>query len=65
MDEVHLVFDDNVEQNVSKTWVVQRMRAWDWAAQLIAASPPSHRIKQKEPDVAHSLPPPKSWWVPY
>eukprot|EP00928_Gymnodinium_smaydae_P099287 TRINITY_DN9430_c0_g1_i5.p1 TRINITY_DN9430_c0_g1~~TRINITY_DN9430_c0_g1_i5.p1 ORF type:complete len:479 (-),score=84.89 TRINITY_DN9430_c0_g1_i5:87-1523(-) len=29
MDEVHLVFDDNVEQNVSKTWVVQRMRAWD------------------------------------
>merc|ERR1719162_398602 len=34
MEEVHLVFDDNVEQNVSKTWVVQRMRAWDLALEI-------------------------------
>jgi len=29
MDEVHLVYDDRVEQNVLKTWVVQRVRVWD------------------------------------
>lgn len=34
MEEVHLVFDDNVEQNVSKTWVVQRMRAWDLSIEI-------------------------------
>lgn len=28
-DEVHLVYDDRVEQSVLKTWVVQRVRTWD------------------------------------
>jgi E3 ubiquitin-protein ligase Mdm2 len=28
-DEVHLVYDDRVEQNVLKTWVAQRVRTWD------------------------------------
>jgi len=27
--DVHLVFDDRVEQTLPKTWVVQRIRAWD------------------------------------
>lgn len=34
MEEVHLVFDDNVEQNVSKTWIVQRMRKWDLSVEI-------------------------------
>eukprot|EP00929_Paragymnodinium_shiwhaense_P051189 TRINITY_DN25779_c0_g1_i2.p1 TRINITY_DN25779_c0_g1~~TRINITY_DN25779_c0_g1_i2.p1 ORF type:complete len:470 (+),score=110.55 TRINITY_DN25779_c0_g1_i2:74-1483(+) len=29
LEDVYIVFDDNVEQCVSKTWVTQRMRAWD------------------------------------
>lgn len=29
MEEVHIVFDDNIEQNVPKTWVAQRTRCWD------------------------------------
>jgi len=28
-EEVHLVFDDNIEQNVPKIWVSQRTREWD------------------------------------
>ena len=32
--QVHLVFDDNIEQNVSKTWVVQRMRACDLVVEI-------------------------------
>jgi hypothetical protein len=33
-EEVHLVFDDNVEQNVSKTWIASRTRAWDFAVDI-------------------------------
>jgi len=33
-DEAHLVFDDRVEQNVAKTWVVQRVRVWDLAIEI-------------------------------
>mmetsp|Transcript_19892 Transcript_19892/g.59619 ORF Transcript_19892/g.59619 Transcript_19892/m.59619 type:complete len:472 (+) Transcript_19892:122-1537(+) len=33
-EEVHIVFDDNVEQNVPKTWVAQRTRAWDLAVEI-------------------------------
>lgn len=28
-EDVHMVFDDNVEQNVPKTWITQRNRNWD------------------------------------
>mmetsp|Transcript_49834 Transcript_49834/g.126902 ORF Transcript_49834/g.126902 Transcript_49834/m.126902 type:complete len:473 (-) Transcript_49834:139-1557(-) len=33
-EEVHVVFDDNVEQNVPKTWVAQRTRTWDLAVEI-------------------------------
>lgn len=33
-EEVHVVFDDNVEQNVPKTWVSQRTRAWDLIVEI-------------------------------
>lgn len=33
-EEVHVVFDDNVEQNVPKTWVAQRTRAWDLVVEI-------------------------------
>lgn len=33
-EEVHLVYDDRVEQNVLKTWVAQRVRTWDLAVNI-------------------------------
>jgi len=33
-EELRLVFDDNVEQNVPKTWVAQRTRAWDLGVEI-------------------------------
>jgi hypothetical protein len=33
-EEVHIVFDDSVEQSVPKTWVSQRTRAWDLSLEI-------------------------------
>eukprot|EP00927_Polykrikos_kofoidii_P040557 TRINITY_DN34645_c0_g1_i2.p1 TRINITY_DN34645_c0_g1~~TRINITY_DN34645_c0_g1_i2.p1 ORF type:complete len:481 (-),score=87.92 TRINITY_DN34645_c0_g1_i2:76-1518(-) len=34
LDDIQVVFDDNVEQNVLKTWVVQRTRLWDLTVEI-------------------------------
>jgi len=33
-EDVHVVFDDNVEQNVPKTWVASRTRAWELVVEI-------------------------------